>query len=334
MAPFQVVSPERITHDSIPAFLRLRAEVEHIQDCQIECDCSNLTFVDPMGLCLLKHWFVELEERDVTIELRGLRFYIESFLRRMDLFEALRSVKFDDRTSRNARRDLNGQVIELCTLTDTQEIGPVATKIASTIVHGIPDISFEPDPDGMQPSIGERMEETLEYVFSEILLNALDHGRKRNYRHAHANIAAQFYPKPNQLEVAIVDNGCGLLETLLAHPRMEGQQTDSQAITIARMPRVSCNRDAELGLDVRNQGIGLTVSTEIALAANGRCGIFSGESWHSLHPNNVVNKSEIPYWRGTGVYFKFDKNALLNVNKRSIIQALPGFRTVKTLNFG
>lgn len=239
---------------------------------------------------------MELAERGVKIRLVGLRYSIEAYLARMDLFKGLASVSFDDRTSANVRRDLTGQIMELRSLDNIEDVDSVATQIAATIVHGMPDINFEPDPDGMHPSIGERMEETLQYVFSEILINALDHGRKRNYSYASANIAAQYYPRDNKIEVGILDNGCGLLETLRAHPRMEGDLTDSKAISIAYQPRVSCNRDAELGLDTRNQGIGLTVSSKIALAASGRCGIFSGNSRHSLLPGAVGANGKSGVW--------------------------------------
>jgi hypothetical protein len=252
----------------------------------------------------------------------------------MDLFKGIESVAYRDRTSSNARRDLQGKVIEIRLLSDINEVGLVANQIAATIVHGMPDISFRQDPDRMHPSIGEKMEETLQYLFSEILINALDHGRKRNYSYADAIIAAGYYPLENKVEVGILDNGCGLLETLRQHPSMEGILTDAKAISIAYKPRVSCNRDAELGLDTRNQGIGLTVSSEIALQASGRCGIFSGTSRYSLLQGGAAEEIEIPYWRGTGVFFQFDKNALSKVSKRSIIEALPGFKINKRINFG
>ena len=334
MAQLNLISPSRITYDELPKFLHMRHQAKDLTDCQIRCDCSALTFADPIGLCLLKHWFAELEEREVKIGLYGLRYQTEAYLQRMDLFKGAASVTFTDRTSTNARRDLRGQVIEICFLDDMNKVGPVANRIAATIIHGIPDISFEPDSDQMHPTIGERMEETLQYMFAEILTNALDHGRRRNYFHANAIIAAGYYPREHKVEVGILDNGCGLFETLQNHPKMDGILTDAQAISIAFQPRVSCNRDAELGRDTGNQGIGLTVSSKIALEANGRCGIFSGNSRYSLLQDGTSEQLEIPHWRGTGVFFQFDKNILGKVSKRSIIEALPGFKINKRINFG
>lgn len=333
MAVLNIASPDFITQGGKVAFLRLRRDTSELYGVHINCDCSRLKFIDPLGLCFLKHWFAELQDREVKISLQNLPLSIESFLRRMDLFEGIDCVQFPDRSSGNVRNDLSGQLIEIQTLRNISEIGGAATRIAGTIVHGM-EIENNPDPDGMRPSEAERLEQTLEYVFSEILLNALDHGRKRNYGHAHTNIAAQYYSGSGLLKVAIVDNGCGLFETLQAHPKMEDDLTDSKAIAIALQPRVSCNRDAELGLDTRNQGIGLTVSSEMTFQAGGVCGVFTGSSFHLLSQNNRVAVSEIPYWRGTGITFSFPRAGLANVDKAQIISALPGFRIVPSINFG
>lgn len=331
--PHTLRAPVRITFDELQKFLALRDEVHDLFDTKIECDCSALTHVDPFGLCVLKHWFNDLEERNVVLRLRDLRLPIELYMRRMDLFEDCELVLLDDRTGSYRRRDMKGQLIELQSIHDQDAIQTAANEIASTIVHDLPGLDFSADPDEMTPSEGERAEETLAYVFAEILLNALSHGRRRNYKHAYANIAARFYPRENLLEVAIVDNGCGLLETLLTHPKLEGELTDSKAIEIALLPRVSCNRAAELGLDNTNQGIGLTVSTRLALAADGRCGVVSGDSVHSLMPGGLVEKAVIPYWQGTGIFLQFNKGVLPKVRKADIIQALPEFRTVRKIRF-
>ena len=329
----QIICPSRISYDELSKFLKVREFISDSYDCLIDCDCSALSFVDPMGLCVLKHWFCELKDRKVRINLINLPLPIESFLRRMDLLTDPEFVIFPDRTSLRKRRDMDGRLIELQRLDNQNDIGFAATRIAKTIVHNVPDISKNDDPDGMQPSVSEKMEDILQYVFSEILLNSLDHGRKRNYHNSFATVAAQYYSVTNFLEVAVLDNGCGLLETLKHHQLMEGDISDSKAISIARKPRVSCNRDASLGLDTRNQGVGLTVSANIALAANGRCGIFSGRSSHSFLPDDSENVTDIPYWQGTGVFFQFNKNQLSDVSKSTIIAALPGYRPVESIKF-
>lgn len=325
-------SPARISFDRLRSFLSFRKLSETFVDCRLEIDCREVKFVDPTGLCLLKHLFYELEDRGVKITLTGLSLQTESYLRRLDLFSGVSAQPRPDRSSTNERKDHVGNLIEIITLRENEAISPVAAKIASTIVHGM-DLDSTEDPDGMKVSTLERVESILEYVFSEILLNSLDHGRKRGYENSHVNIAAQYFKKSDTLDVAIVDNGCGLLETLQGHQKMYGEKSDYKAICIAREARVSCNRDAELGLDTRNQGIGLTVSTNIAHAARGSCSLFSGTSRATFTHDGKIFEGSHDYWRGTGAVFRFERVGLTEIDKGAIIAALPGFRSVDSLVF-
>lgn len=326
-----LISPPKFTHDLVPHFLRLRESIQDLQDCEIELDLSALRFIDPLGLCLVKHWFEELQIRGVKITLSQWSLSIESFLRRVDLFEGLDNLHFTDRTSQNGRNELDGQLVELQSLREESEIQKAASKIARSIVHGLPNVSSE--DDGMTASPQEKLERNLEYVFSEILLNALDHGKSRGYAHSHTNISAQYYPKSDCLDIAIVDNGCGLLQTLQQHSRMEEDLTHSKAIFIALEPGVSCNRDVGMREDTINQGVGLTVSCRLAFEAGGHCGIFSGSNWKIVNRNGVVRDQEIVPWQGTGVFFRFPKSGLLETNVSNVIAGLPRYQMNRMINF-
>ena len=325
--------PSAISEDSFHRFLHLREQVRHLVDDHLVLECAALKFVDPLGLCLLHHWFSELKDRNVHIDLRSLHFSIESYAVRMDLFKHFENVTYTDRTSGNGRSHLIGNLVELQAVTSLRDIGAVASQLAGAVVHGIPDISFKPDADMMHEPEGTHMVVNLEYVFSEILQNALDHGRKRGSSYSQATIAAQYYATKKRLSIAIVDNGCGLFQTLQSHPRMENIMTDLQAIKTALEPGVSCNLDLDLGLDSKNQGIGLTVSSRMALAANGRCTVFSGDGGlRSIKTARPV-ELKIPVWQGTGVCFEFDRGAMLKMDKGAVIRALPGFREEKNIVF-
>ncbi|MGA3702304.1 STAS domain-containing protein [Ralstonia nicotianae] len=328
-----LVCPSVLTHDSLPRFLRVLQLASETQGETIDLDCEALRFVDPMGLCLLHHWFHHLQEKGREVRLNNLPLAIESFLARMDLFQGIDCVRYEDRTSSNQRNDLTGHAIEVTTVRDAENIDRAAARVAAAVVFDIPDIDRSPDPEGMAPPLAEQFTELLEYVFSEILANTMQHGRRRGWSHAHATVAAQYYRSRGQLAVAILDNGCGLLETLQTHPAMEGDLSHEKAIEIALRPRVSSNRDGELGLDMRNQGIGLTVSTRIALASEGQFGVFSGAGWRRARSNGPVVSRAIPHWQGTGVYLEFDRSMMGRVHKHVIVRELPGFQEVGGLTF-
>ncbi|MFT0735638.1 STAS domain-containing protein [Ralstonia wenshanensis] len=329
-----LVCPPALTHESLPRFLRVLHLASELQFEQIDLDCSALRFVDPMGLCLLHHWFHDLQDKGRQVRLNNLPLQIESFLARMDLFQGIECVQYDNRTGGYQRNDLTGHAIEVTTVRDAESIDVAAARVAAAVVFGIPDIDRTPDPDGMVAPPAEQFTELLEYVFSEILANTMQHGRRRGWNHAHATVAAQYYPSRGKLAVAILDNGCGLLETLQTHSAMEGDRSHEKAIEIALRPRVSSNRDGELGLDMRNQGIGLTVSTRIALASQGQFGVFSGTGWRKANSNGPTVSKAIPFWQGTGVYLEFDRSTMGLVHKHVIVRELPGFQEVGALTFG
>jgi len=279
----------------------------------------------------LRNWFHYLDEREVRVRLRAIPIEIESFMQRMNVFAGMRNLEYVDRTSGNKRQSRN--IVEVCVVEDLRQIDMVAERLAATIVRSIPDIQIIADPSGMKVPESEHTADIIGYVFSEMLLNALDHGRKRGYRNARATVAAAYYPTRQAIAVAIVDDGCGLLETLRAHPQMEGEETHARAIQIALLPRVSCNRDAALGLDSRNQGIGLTVSTALALRTGGRFGIFSGDGWRVGRGNGQLAFPVVP-WQGTGVYLEFQRRNIDDASKADVIRHLPGYRTVNEIRFG
>jgi len=250
----------------------------------------------------------------------------------MDLFHDLSNLHFDDRTSGHVRNDHQGNLIEVRSVESLNDADEVANEIANAIVKDVSDISWL--DDGMKASEGEVLVCELGYVFSELLNNALDHGRSRGYRDSCAKVAAQYYPTPGKLRIAIVDNGCGLLETLSGHSRMEGDITDRKAIQIALEPRVSCNRDVGLRSDSKNEGLGLTMSTNMALEAGGKIGIFTGLGRLKRAKNERTFNDPIQFWQGTAVFLEFDRQELTKLNRAKIAEAIPGFGVVPEINFG
>lgn len=299
----------------------------------LHVDCGKLSFLDPAGLCLLHHWFEQLSEADVKIQLHTLNLEVESFLRRMDVFTGIPNLAFEDHTSTNARSDLTNSLVELCTVSEENEVDEVAQRIANAVVHNMLRLSNAPDPDGMRPSPEERATDTLAYVFAEVINNAVDHGKKRGWRNARAKVAAVFYGRLQRLKIAIVDNGCGLLQTLQGHAKMDGDDSHAKAVEIALLPKVSCNRDQEYGWDSKNQGIGLTVSTSLAVDGGGEFAVFSGDALLRRSTHGVAFSSAIPNWQGTGVCLEFECSRLAEIDKVKVIQNLPGFREVPELRF-
>lgn len=328
----KITVPPCLGYPESASLFQLQASTSVFGGSEIHLDCAVLRYVDPLGLCVLHHWFKDLEARDVAIYLDDLPLSVERWLRRMNVFRDLSNLRFKDRTSWNSRNDHRGNLIEVRLVSSERDVDRTAEEIANAIAKDVPDMSWQ--DDGMRAAEGETVSAELSYVFSELLNNALTHGRGRGYPESSAKIAAQYYPTPRKLRIAIVDNGCGLLESLSGHSRMEGEMTDNKAIRLALEPRISCNRDVGLRSDSKNQGLGLTISTKMALSSGGEIGIFTGRGRLKQSSGENLFFADMERWQGTAVYLEFDRQGLAEISRATIMESIPGYAVVSDLNFG
>ena len=159
----------------------------------------------------------------------------------------------------------------------------------------------------------------------------LTHGRKYGFPNAKVWVAAQYYPTKDHIRLAVVDNGCGLLRSLSNHPRLD-DKTDIDAIKLALEPRVSGNRDVGLMDDSHNQGVGLSVSSELAIRADGRVDIISGQG-AVKKLGNALHIWTVPAWHGTAIEMTVRRKQLGGVRVSSLIRELPGYEWVSMLRF-
>jgi hypothetical protein len=75
--------------------------------------------------------------------------------------------------------------------------------------------------------------ETLSYSIREIMRNVVEHAHVEEF-----GVCAQYWPTKGRAEVAIVDRGIGLRESIKANPHIDAS-TDKSAINYALMPAVS-----------------------------------------------------------------------------------------------
>lgn len=324
--------PDTLAHQNLENLLKIMRLTDMTMDAEIDVDCSGLRWVDPAGLCLFRHWIESLNQRNVRLVLLDLPLKAESYMQRMDIFQSAPNLVFEDRTSRYSRNDLSDHLVEVHDVVDPKDADTTASRIARTIVSHLP-LSTTADPEGMRPSEAERADRTISYVFSELLGNALSHGRRRGFDYAHAKVSAQHLRRSRRLQIAIFDDGCGLLGSLRGHSTLGGVETDANAIQAALRPRVSCNRDLDYGLDSTNQGIGLTVSTMLALESGGQFTIYSGGAAYNETALGDSSMRDTGGWQGTGVCLEFATEHLGSVDITAVVTSLPGYREEPLLTF-
>ena len=297
----------------------------------LEIDASRLRFVDPMGLCVLAAIVQKLTVRGVAVRLSGLDPDVFDYLERMDF---LKQCRMDRGLSPRTRRERSGSLVEISRLTERNAVEQGAARLARAVVGQVAeDVALDTVPDEMSgKSAVDKLEMPLRYVFSELLENALTHGRGRGYRDAAAWIAAQYYPQSDKVRLAVVDDGCGFLESLRGHAALAAD-SHLTAMEAALKPRVSRNRELGLRDEPINQGVGLTVTRQIALQAGGTVALVSGDAWLADRADHVRVARKVSPWQGVAAYIEVRRAALQGVDLARIMRSLPGYAPVKGLKF-
>lgn len=328
--------PGQISATSVPDLLSAYTEStqEAVNLDSIQLDFKDAHWIDVMGLCLLSHWFERLEGAGVRIELLNMSIAIEGYMWRMDLLTQYNNLVYTDRCSQRGRNDQSCNLVEVCAVTDATIADETALRMAETIISKIAQISDSPDPEGMKPSPAEQASAGLSYVFSELLDNSLTHGRRSGYSESHPKVAIQYVRTRGKISIAILDNGCGLLNTLCGHSQLL-EASDIAAVRLALQPRISCNRELGITSDSINQGIGLTVSTQLASKTGGNFTVFSGDGYYNertawMHPSGIKMPNR---WQGTGVYLEFNVSDIDGLVPSDVIAELPGYREEPRIRF-
>ena len=280
----------------------------------VEINAVQLRFVDPFGMAMLGACFEEAKKQNCVIRVRQLSPDLSGYLQRMNVFTDVELV--DCALNNGARHDRSNVLVELIQLCVHSEVGDVAHRLAKAMIG-----SADPNevPDEMTGfTTFDRLIEPLQYALNELLENALTHARRGN-KNACVWVASQYYPKKDLIRVGVVDNGCGFLESLSTHVKLQHQR-HLEAILLALQPRVSCNRDLGLRGDSVNQGVGLTTTCRIAEHAGGRMILASGNAMHSTSGYSGEN-SEV-YWQGVGIAMEVNRSKLAQVRIRELLPSL------------
>ena len=294
-------------------------------------DASATEYIDPLGLCVLAAFVNKLDEASIQIAITGIEPGVFDYLRRMDFLKQCRMDK--GLPADGGRRNRADSLVEVRRITDRRDVEVAAAKLARAVIGSISDVRLDDIPDEMSgKSQIDRIENPLRYMFNELIENALTHGRGHGFGKATAWIAAQYYPRSGKMRLAVVDDGCGYLESLRGHPAL-GAQTHAAAITTALKAKVSRNRDVGLGQDSVNEGVGLTVTREIALSADGCLALASGDAWLADYAGNRRENKVIPEWQGVAAYVELKRERLQQVDLMTIMQKLPGYALVKGIKF-
>ena len=141
---------------------------------------------------------------------------------------------------------------------------------------------------------------TIQYAISELMDNALQHSGAATG----AFVTAQKGQISAMVYVLIVDTGIGIRRHLMKHPRFRQLADDMAALRTALRAFVTGTYIAQSGedrLDYENQGLGLSVTDQIARRSGGELYVWSGQA---LYRSRSGVESMPVAWPGTIVFLK------------------------------
>ncbi len=314
-----IIFPQYLGGSNIFGLTALCRQLIQHPGIEIECNASNVKFIDPLGLCMLAVTCYNLNREGRRILIHNLSEEIYSYLYRMDLFEDCDIDIVGIDTTALARLDRRDSLVEVKRIEGSAQIEGTSTHIANAIVGVIPGIDFNAEPDemtGYKPC--ELLTIPIQYIFAELLENALTHGRQNGFNNSCVWVSAQYYPAKDLIRLSVVDNGCGYLASLGRHAELS-DKTHIAAINLALKPNVSCNRDLGIMGDSINQGIGLTVVRDLAIAAEGEIAIGSGDCFtHKKRGSSGAGPASD--WQGAFINIEIPRESVKNIKIHDIIK--------------
>ena len=263
----------------------------------VELDCSNVNFVDPLGMTVLAAT-LELLDKRRRVSMPWLSTNIAGYMERMDFFNGI-SVEGVNALQNRTRNDQRSNLVEITRVVDSDRSEAVADQLATVIVGNIIRRGPKPVKFNEPDTEYDQYYRPLRYALSELIENALTHARREGAFNASVWVAAQYYQdQGGRIQVAVVDNGCGFLATLQNHTKLRSK-THAEAIRIALIPKVSCNRDIGPFGESVNEGVGLTTTVRIARETGGSVHIVSGDAMFAdVELSSVKRRDQVQRLKG------------------------------------
>jgi signal transduction histidine kinase len=153
----------------------------------------------------------------------------------------------------------------------------------------------------------------LAYILTELIDNALRHGRGRGFDAATVWLSAQYHPPRGLIRLAVADDGCGFLKTFQGRDDLR-VRSHADAIRAGFRPFVSSKRDVGLFSDTQHQGLGLTICRDLARRSDGSVTVVTGNSWVTNPETEDEQPRAAPFWQGAVLSVELRVPALNTVN--------------------
>ena len=157
------------------------------------------------------------------------------------------------------------------------------------------------------------MQQLFSYIIREVLRNIPEHSETQE-----AIICAQYWPKNGKAEIAILDEGIGIKQSLRKNEMHRKYiEKDTDALKYAIKPGISQAFSPDKknkSWDVwANSGFGLFMASEICKRLNGEFWMVSGEKALQVNSSGITEHNT--FFEGTAIGIEFDITKLDNTQK-------------------
>lgn len=263
-------------------------------------DARRYSFGSPIGLTLLKaaiHSHHPCRIKDI----HWMGTSPASYLSRMNFFNNVNapSVHVPDQIRHN-RAD---RLVEISVLHHDGEVDDLAQRLSQALTMSVLRECSQSEDTSFDQSV---FCDPITYLISELLLNATTHAKRYRNETSRAWVAAQARPatpsRPAHIEIAVADDGCGVLRTLA--DKLQNKTSTAEAIRTAMQPHVSCNLGVDFtGEETSNQGVGLYVASDMIKQAGGRMQIISGDCMYdsAIRQRRSAYQELLHPWQGVAI---------------------------------
>jgi anti-sigma regulatory factor (Ser/Thr protein kinase) len=234
--------------------------------------CNGPSFLRPFHIATLA---AEMRVRGQPVEIPPK---MVAYAARMHLWQAVGA------TSPKEVRENSpaGHFLPLRPLRNQDDVDETAVDLARIVEH----------QSGGQSSV-----ESVEVALTELLNNCFDHSEQEGDNFGLT--CAQAWPRGSLAQVAIVDTGVGIRQTLGANRALSERLASENACQLATEYGVS----GKLGKG--HSGFGLTLANDILRQNGGRLAVVSGYELYFSGPNERRSVRLVHPWRGTVVIFEW-----------------------------
>ena len=260
---------------------------------------ERITFAEPFGMLIVGSTIRQLVEECSQSEHRDINFRDKDYLANVGFFYSVRQ-EFGKHPNNLTG---NSDFIPIKKVNIRDSYRDALNEYGSNIV-GYIDNNISEHIASVISRGNEQLKICLKFCITEVIRNVYDHSDSKELWYA-----GQFWPSRDLVEIAIIDEGIGIKESLKRNKKISAS-TDNEAIEEALKPGVSKRVINPKNTSVdSNQGFGLYMIRSICEQIGGLT-ILSGNSCFNL--DRGKESSYVSKFNGTAIRIRIKPSLIVN----------------------